>query len=133
MSVPEGTDHCCSGILTATVGELPLWQEIPFGTTAWRISYGRRNAVESSNGGLKGSFVNLSGKRFFRVFGLAKITLLLGFAIAAFNFDRARSFLASVRATEEASAGAQTRRPPRVGIWQDVLPPAAEERIAGPP
>lgn len=51
---------CCTGTLTAMPVELPLTQEIPFGTTAWRISMGRRQVVESANAALKGSFANLS-------------------------------------------------------------------------
>jgi hypothetical protein len=46
--------------------ELPLWQSITFGTTAWRISMGRRQVVESANSALKGAFADL-GRGFFRV------------------------------------------------------------------
>ena len=37
----------------------PFPQRIPFGTTAWRISMGRRQVVESVNAALKGAFVDL--------------------------------------------------------------------------
>jgi len=34
------------------------------GTTAWRISFNRRQAIEGVNGMLKGTFVDLSHKFF---------------------------------------------------------------------
>ena len=54
----------------------------------------RRQAVESVNAALQGSFANLA-RGFVRVFGVVKITMLLGFTVAAFNLDRVRSFRAS--------------------------------------
>ena len=42
--------QCCAGILSVVPAELALHQAIPFGTTAWRISMGRRQVVESSIG-----------------------------------------------------------------------------------
>jgi len=59
-------------------------------TTAWPISMGRRQVVESANAPLKGAFANLS-QSFFRVMGLVKQTILLGFTLAAYNLDRVRS------------------------------------------
>src|SRR5229473_8380313 len=56
-------------------------------TTAWPISMGRRQVVESANAPLKGAFANLS-QSFFRVMGLVKQTILLGFTLAAYNLDR---------------------------------------------
>jgi hypothetical protein len=87
VDVPELVSECCSGILSAPPVELPLTQGIPFGTTAWRISMNRRQIVESVNAALKGSFADLS-RGFFRVFGRTKISVLLGFTIAAYNLDR---------------------------------------------
>ena len=97
---PEGSTSCCSGILSAVPAELPLAQRIPYGTTAWRISMGRRQVVESVNAALKGSFVDLT-RGFFRVFGRVKITVLLGFTLAAFNLERIRSFRSKHRFAEE--------------------------------
>jgi hypothetical protein len=54
---------------------------------------GRRQVIESVNAALKGSFANLA-RGFFRVFGRVKISVLLGFTIAAFNLERIRSFRA---------------------------------------
>ena len=66
------------GTISLAPVELALSQRIPFGTTAWRISMGRRQVVESVNSALKGAFVDLA-RGFFRVFGQAKMTVLLGF------------------------------------------------------
>lgn len=59
-------DYCCQGILTVMPAELPWWKNITFGTTAWRVSMGRRQVVESANSALKGAFADLS-RGFFRV------------------------------------------------------------------
>ena len=73
---------CCSGIVSDSPVELPLTQGIPFGATAWRISMYRRPVVESFNAALKGSFAYLS-RGFVIVFGRTKISVLLGFTVAA--------------------------------------------------
>jgi hypothetical protein len=95
VQVPDETDRCCLGILSAPPVELPLTQGIPFGTTAWRISMNRRQIVESVNAALKGSYADLS-RGFFRVFGRTKISFLLGFTVAAYNLDRVRAFRAKM-------------------------------------
>ena len=81
VPVDEGCEHCCSGTLTAQAAELAWWQSITFGTTAWRISMGRRQVVESVNAALKGVFAHL-GRGFMRVMGLTKMTVMLGFTLA---------------------------------------------------
>ncbi|HEX4540231.1 MAG TPA: hypothetical protein VH112_08290, partial [Acidimicrobiales bacterium] len=117
---------CCGGILTVQPAELPLWQRLLPGTTAWRISMGRRQVAESVNAALKGAFVSLS-RGFFRVMGETKATVLLGFTLAGFNLDRVRSFLAKHRlplsrdSIEDPSARPR-RAKRRRGTWTDVLP-----------
>jgi len=117
MEVPPGTTTCCSGILSVTAAGLPLWQRLSFGTTAWRISMDRRRAIESVNSALKGGFAHI-GRKFFRVFGLAKITVLLAFTIAAFNLQRVRSFYVKQAASPRR---AKHRSKRRVGTWSDLL------------
>jgi hypothetical protein len=131
VSVPKDAKRCCSGVLTATPTQLRLWQQIPFGTTAWRISYGRRQAVESANAGLKGQFVDIGRKGFVRVFGKAKISLLLGFTIAGYNLYLARSFQESHSAPTNGQG--RTRRSRRKGTWQELLPTAPDVPAPGPP
>ena len=96
VPVIQDVDRCCSGTLTAMPAELALWQKIPFGTTAWRLSMGRRQVVESANASLQGGFVDMS-RGFFRVFGVTKVNVMLSFAVAGFNWDRIRSFRAKHR------------------------------------
>ncbi len=157
VDLPNGADRG-SKTLTATPGQLPLDQRIPFGTGAWRIAYyGRRNVVENVNGGLKGRILDMRGNGFFRVLpkkrkgeetkregiNIAKMTLLIGPFLAAYNYLCSRSFLAEQRANEEQP----TRRSPRrVGTWRDLIPrgpkggtqpdllqPEPAERGTGPP
>ena len=113
--LPPEQKKCCCGTVSAPPIDIPLAQKIPFGTTAWRISMNRRMAVESVNASLKGGYVNVI-RGFVRVFGLAKITTLLGFTVAAVNLDRIRSHEAKL-AEEQAQPKRRKRR--RVGTWED--------------
>jgi hypothetical protein len=120
--VETDTEHCCSGILTAMPVELPWWQSITFGTTAWRISMARRQVVESANSALKGAFADLS-RGFFRVLGLVKTTVLLGFTLAAYNLDRIRSFKAKHGLDDDAQMierPERRRAGRRSGTWAEI-------------
>jgi hypothetical protein len=119
VALPEGAT-CCSGTVTASAAELPHWQRFVPGTTAWRISYGRRQVVEGVNAMLKGGFVNIQHK-FLRVFGLSKMTLLLAFTLAGFNLEAIRSFLARKGAQHSAAPPRKTRRKRRKGTWADMI------------
>ncbi len=68
VELPEWVTQCCNGTLSAPPAELPLTQKIPYGTTAWCISMYRRQAVESVNAALQGSFANVA-RGFVRVSG----------------------------------------------------------------
>ncbi len=127
VELSTGATRCCSGILSVAPVELALAQRIPYGTTAWRISMGRRQVVESVNSALKGAFVDLA-RGFFRVFGGVKLTVLLGFTVAAFNLDRIRSFRAKQSTDDSKPSTApgttRTRRAKRrTGIWSDLVDP----------
>lgn len=115
--------RCCAGIQTAQPSETALFQRIPFGTTAWRISMGRRQVVESVNSALKGAFTDLS-RGFLRVMGLTKMTVLLGFTLAAFNLDRIRSYRAKHHLNEQGRPGQrpkQTRAKRRTVTWAQLI------------
>lgn len=102
------------------------WQRITYGTTAWRISMGRRQVVESVSGALKGVFTDL-GRGFMRVMGVTKMTVMLGFTLAAYNLDRIRSFRAKHRLDDEGrptEKPKQTRTRRRTGTWADVIEPS---------
>jgi hypothetical protein len=122
VMLPASKETCCCGTVSAPPADLPLAQRIPFGTTAWRISMNRRMAVESVNAALKGGYVNLA-RGFFRVFGLVKITALLGFTIAAVNLDRIRSHEAKLAEQQDQPARRKKRR---VGTWRDMIGHLAE-------
>jgi hypothetical protein len=124
--VQTESTSCCAGTLTVQPSELSLWQRTLPGTTAWRISMGRRQVAESVNAALKGGFVSLS-RGFFRVMGQTKATLLLGFTLAGFNLDRTRSFvakhcLAGGRDSIEDLSVRPRRAKRRRGTWVDLLP-----------
>jgi len=91
---------------------------------------GRRQVVESVNSALKGAFVDLA-RGFFRVFGGVKMTVLLGFTVAAFNLDRIRSFRAK-QSTDNSNPSTtpgttRTRRAKRrMGVWSDLVDPRSQ-------
>ena len=132
--VQAAADHCCSGTLTVQPAELPLWQRLLPGTTAWRISMGRRQMVESVNAALKGGFVNLT-RGFFRVMGQTKATVLLGFTLAGFNLDRVRAFVTGSglagsldELRQRSSSGGRSTR--RRGTWEELLSPGQRDRAS---
>jgi hypothetical protein len=124
--VEANRDRCCSGTLTAQAAELPLWQRIPAGTTAWRISMGRRQAAESANAALQGAFVDI-GRGFLRVMGRLKTTVMLGFTIAAYNTDRVRAFRRKHRIAMAEEPAIELppvvvrRAKRRAGTWRHLL------------
>ncbi len=87
---------------------------------------GRRQVVEGANAGLKGGFVNIE-RKFMRVLGLTKTSVLLAFTVAGYNVDRIRSFVA--RKKSEATSP-RTRAKRRSGTWTDLL--GAAHQPAGP-
>jgi hypothetical protein len=111
---------CCNGTVTASAAELPYRQKFFPGTTAWRTSYGRRQVVEGVNAMLKGGFVNIQHK-FFRVFGLTKMTLMLAFTVVGYNLEAIRSFRAKKVAKRAAIPVKKTRKKRRKGTWRDVV------------
>jgi pimeloyl-ACP methyl ester carboxylesterase len=119
VNLPTGV-ACCGGIVTVQAGELPYWQRFFPGTTAWRISYRRRDVVEGVNAALKGAFVNI-GQKFFKVFGLVKIKILLAFTLAAYNLETIRSFLSRMAVDTEAARKPRTRKKRREMTWRDVV------------
>jgi hypothetical protein len=61
---------------------------------------------------------------FFRVMGLVKQTVLLGFTLAAYNLDRVRSFKAKYGLDGNAQVverPKQRRARRRTGTWSDII------------
>jgi hypothetical protein len=107
-------ERCCPGVETISAAEALLWQDIPFGTTAWRKSYGRRQVVEGVNANLKCQYVRAE-HGWARVLSQTKLGVLLSFSLAGYN-----SYLAASFAQRKPS-----RRPPdrprrRSGTYNDL-------------
>ena len=117
--LPEGVS-CCGGMVSVQAGELPYCQPFFPSTTAWRISHRRRDTVEGVNGALKGAFVNI-GQKFFKVFGLVKIKVLLAFTLAAYDLETIRSFLARKTVVEEETKKPRRRKKRRTQTWPDLV------------
>jgi hypothetical protein len=91
----------------------------------------RRQVVESANSALKGAFADLS-RGFFRVMGVVKTTVLLGFTLAAYNLDRVRSFRAKHGLDDSGQvveSPKQRRARRRSGTWTEIV----ESSQAPPP
>ena len=116
IDLPEG-EACCHGTVSISAADLPLWQRLPPGTTAWRISMGRRQVVEGANAGLKGGYVNIE-RKFMRVLGRVKMTVMLACTVVGYNVDRIRAF---VERTTQAIRAPKRRAKRREGTWEDIL------------
>jgi hypothetical protein len=127
VDLPEGVP-CCGGIVTVQASELPHGQRFLPGTTAWRIAYRRRDVVEGVNAQLKGAFVNI-GQKFFKVFGLVKMKILLAFTLAAYNLETIRSFVSKKAKEIQQAAKPKPRKKRREGTWRDVV---AIRPLSGP-
>ena len=72
---------------------------------------------------VKGAFAHLS-RGFFRVMGLVKTSVLLGFTLAAYNLDRIRSFKAKHGLDDNARTverPKQRRARRRSGTWTEIV------------
>ena len=75
-------------VVNARVEELDTYQEHPWRTTVWRMSYGRRSVVEGVFGRLKAN-KGLGGEA-CQAFGLTANTLAALNLVVAFNRKRTR-------------------------------------------
>ena len=94
--------ECCEGLTVVPVEALDYWQRIPWGTSAWWQSYGRRVQVENVNGMLKekGRLSNL----FCRARGLgAHLIATLALAIAH-NIDLTKTDPLAAKTQRDSSA-----------------------------
>jgi hypothetical protein len=128
LELAEGA-RCCGGIVSVSLMDLPHRQRLSPGTTAWRLSMGRRQVAEGANAGLKGGFTNI-GRKFLRVMGRVKTMMLLSFTIAGYNRDRIRSFVAR-RAQDAVAPKRRARR--RKSTLGDILIAARPTSGRSPP
>ena len=71
--LPIEDEYCCLGPASVSLALLDSFQRIPYGTLAWKQSYGRRNIIEKSNATLKDKGGLQAG--WCRAFGLAAHTI----------------------------------------------------------
>ncbi|WP_249381950.1 hypothetical protein [Actinotalea sp. K2] len=86
VTLPDGVDKCCSGIVTAAPEFLKLAQAqaLLFQTTAWTMAYGPRVLVETGNSLIKDKYATLN-RAYTKLMGLAKRKFALAFLIAGIN------------------------------------------------
>ena len=53
VSLLTATEYCCEGPVNLSAAQLDDFQNVPFGTTAWKQTYSRRSQIENVNGILK--------------------------------------------------------------------------------
>lgn len=81
---------CRQSTMTVPESESTLYQRDRWGTPAWEKSYSRRTRVEGYFGNLKGSATEYLQRGAFRVFGLAKVSLMLLAFVVATNLRLVR-------------------------------------------
>ncbi|MCQ3805382.1 MAG: transposase [Acidimicrobiia bacterium] len=117
-------------MVSVPVDLLDSYQDIPFGTRAWKRSYGRRNPSEKTismlkdKGGLKAGWC--------RSFGLAAHTIgVLALAIAH-NVKQTVKIEESQTDTPAAPARPKSHQPTRRNISADSLTPKGTARLEPP-
>ena len=51
--IPIDDEYCCEGLVTIPVEDLDTYQQLPFGTPAWKTRSSHRLQIENVNGMLK--------------------------------------------------------------------------------
>ena len=119
--LPIEDTQCCHGKVSIPADLLDAYQDIPFGTPAWKRSYGRRNPVEKTfsmikdKGGLKAGWC--------RPFGLAAHTIgALALAIAH-NLKQTLTVESAQTEKPAPPARPKSHQPTRRNILADSLTP----------
>lgn len=86
VTLPEGVDKCCGGVITVAPALLTLTQGLGllYGTTAWTLAYGPRVLVETANSLVKDKYAALN-RTYTKLMGLAKRKFALAFLLAGVN------------------------------------------------
>ena len=122
--LPIENTQCCHGMVSITADLLDASQDIPFGTPAWKRSYGRRNPSEKTISMIKDKGGLTPG--WCRAFGLAAHTIgVLALAIAhnlkqTFRVERTHTQKPRRQATRP-----KNFEPTRRNILADSLTPRA--------
>ena len=89
-ATPIDQEYCCNGTITIPVEELDTYQRIPFGTAAWKKSYGRRLQIENLNSLVKNDGALEDG--WCRAFGEAAHNFGLLALLIAHNLRQPNNF-----------------------------------------
>ena len=79
-TIDDEYEYCCHGTITIPVEKLDTYQHIPYGTPAWKKSYGRRLQIENLNsliqndGGLEDGWCRALGQAAYN-FGLLALLI----------------------------------------------------------
>lgn len=93
LTLPPDWDDACSGTTTVQLGDLPLYQPVPFGTEAWGTGYtSRRQAVERTNSWMKQGGHDVRQRKHCKVFERAKNELFMAFEAVAYNRETIEVF-----------------------------------------
>ncbi|WP_419865380.1 hypothetical protein [Candidatus Poriferisodalis sp.] len=88
LPTPKGKKLCCEGHVTISLELLDKYQDTPYGTAAWFLSYGRRNQVENANKELRRTS-GLHDESCVK-FGLVAHIIASAAAVCAYNIRQAR-------------------------------------------
>lgn len=100
LPTPKGQTVCCRGHITISLELLDKYQNTPFGTDAWYLSYGRRNQVENANKELRRTS-GLNDESCVK-FGLTAHIIASAAAVCAYNIRQARKHRKQQRDAAEA-------------------------------
>ena len=126
LDPPAAPDACC----TQKTFKVPpsvnagTRQKHPWGSTAWRTSYNRRNVVEGAAGVLKTAGGTDVKRDHIRVMGLTAHTLLMAFAVAGTNLGL------HARHLERTDAGAVSHDGDVVELEDTFTPGGYDQLIA---
>jgi hypothetical protein len=87
LDAPKGACCCRAKTISTSLSmRSELYQQVPYGTTAWSMSYGRRSSAETAHSEMRTGLARLQ-RGYFKVFGLNKATLLMGMMCVAINLQ----------------------------------------------
>lgn len=88
LDPPPGHTTCCTAqtISTDLAMRSKLFQHVPYGTSAWSLSYGRRSSAETRHSDMRTGLARLQ-RGYFKVFGLTKATLMMGMMCVSINLQ----------------------------------------------
>lgn len=110
--LPDDVTKCCEGTITLDASYTRLMQAfaIPYGTSAWRWAYSRRNMVETGNSYFGGSSYMSLERTYTRLMGHKNKKLLLALMVAGLNQFIARSWRGRMEAEARVVSRGKSRK-----------------------